>query len=103
MNIPLNSFIASHALHLFKGASVIVEHHLVHLNQGTLSVKDEHMLRKEIDELPELALVSPKLFFGLLAMFDVSSRHIPANHPSLLVAERVVTIQEPTIMPVLPQ
>src|SRR5918996_1521946 len=41
--------------------------------------------------------------FGPLAIVDVGSRCIPTHEASLFVAERVVTDEEPTMLPILPQ
>src|ERR687891_2267549 len=41
--------------------------------------------------------------FGSLAIVDVGSRCIPTHEASLFVAERVVSDEEPTILPILPQ
>src|SRR6185503_18830064 len=41
--------------------------------------------------------------FGPLAIIDVGSRCIPTQQASVFVAERVVTDEEPTILPILPQ
>jgi hypothetical protein len=38
-------------------------------------------------------------FFRLFAIFDVSSRCIPAKHPRLFIEDRVVS-QKPMILPV---
>src|SRR5690348_5121994 len=56
MKVPLNSLISARALHLFKRAAVVIEHHLVRLNQRPRPVKDNHVLRQEIDQLPELPI-----------------------------------------------
>src|SRR4029077_12798681 len=68
MKVPHMSLIGSRALHLFKGMSVIVEHHLVRLKQKSLSVQDQDMLRKEIYELPELPLVLPEFVLRPLSL-----------------------------------
>src|SRR4029079_3467382 len=41
--------------------------------------------------------------FGPLAIIDVGSRCVPTHEASLFVAEWVVTDEEPTILPILPQ
>src|SRR5260370_37779628 len=47
MKVSLMSLIGPRALHLFKGMSAIVEHHLHPLKSKCLSVQDQEVLRKE--------------------------------------------------------
>ena len=56
MNVPLDSLSGPRALHLFQRAAVEVEQHLVRLKESPLRVQDDHMLRKEVDQLPELPI-----------------------------------------------
>ena len=56
MNVPLNSLSGPRALHLFQRAAVEIEQHLVRLKEISLSIQDDHMLGKEVDQLPELPI-----------------------------------------------
>ena len=51
MNVPLNSLSGPRASHLFQRAAVEIEQHLVRLKESPLSVEDDHMLGKEVDQL----------------------------------------------------
>ncbi len=53
MNVPLNSLSGPRALHLFQRAAVEIEQHLVRLKESSLSVQDDHMMGKEVDQLPQ--------------------------------------------------
>ncbi len=55
VNVPLNSLSSSRALHLFQ-ASVEIEQRLVRVNESSLRVQDDHVLRKEVDELSKFPI-----------------------------------------------
>ena len=60
MNVSLDSFRGPVALHLFQRAPVEIEQHLIRLNELPLGVQNDHMLRKEIDQLPQFLIGVPK-------------------------------------------
>src|SRR4029077_18303969 len=68
MKVPLMPLIGSRALHLFKRMSVIVEQHVVRVQQNSLTVQDQDVLRKEIYQLPELPLVLSEFLLRALLL-----------------------------------
>jgi hypothetical protein len=85
MNISVDPLASSPAFHFFQGEALVVKHRLVNLKQGAILVQHKHMLRKEIYELPQLALFLSKFSFSLLTIFDVGTRRVPPNDVSSLV------------------
>ena len=57
MNVPLDSLSGSRALHLFQRAAVEIEQRLVRVNESSLGVQDDHMLGKEVDQLPQFLVL----------------------------------------------
>src|SRR5713101_5822451 len=58
--------------------------------------------RGAIDLFAQREILASDPVFGLLAVFDVGPRRIPANSLSLLVPQRVVADKKPAILPVPP-
>jgi len=55
------------------------------------------MLRKSVHELAQLTLVLPKLVLGPLPILDVRAGRIPARHTSVVVDDRVVLNEKPSV------
>ena len=78
------SDLAQHFAQRFRGADDILEH------------------RVTIDLLSQRQIFIACPLFGSDAVIDVSSRRVPASHLPLLISERVVTNEKPTILAVFP-
>jgi hypothetical protein len=56
VDVSLHTLSGSRALHLFQRASVEIEQRLVRVNESSLGVQDDHVLRKEVDELSKFPI-----------------------------------------------
>ena len=56
VNVPLNSLSSSRALHLFQRAAVEIEQRLVRVNESSISVQNDHVLRKEVYQLSKFPI-----------------------------------------------
>jgi hypothetical protein len=74
MNVPSDPFLRSRALHCFQGEAFVVKQRFVGLKQGAVFVHYNNMLRKEIYELPQLALVLLKFRFRVPNLFKGASQ-----------------------------
>jgi hypothetical protein len=70
MNIPGNQLPLSGGFHLFQRETRVVKEGFVGLKQGAVFIQDNSMLRKAINELPQLMLVLSKLIFSLRTMLE---------------------------------
>ena len=56
VNVPLNSLSSSRALHLLQRAAVEIEQRLVRVNESSIRVQNDHVLRKEVDQLSKFPI-----------------------------------------------
>src|SRR5260370_17455554 len=56
------------------------------------------MLRKSVHELAQFTLILPELVLGPFPILDVRARRIPARHTSVVVYDRVVLNEKPSIL-----
>src|SRR5580700_4773756 len=74
MNVPPDPLVDSRGFHLFQGQAQVVKQPLVGLKQGADFVHYNNMLRKEIYELPQFALVLLKFRFRVPNFFKGASQ-----------------------------
>src|SRR6202011_3496380 len=97
MNVLVKRLARTEA-HLLERASYVIEHGAVGQQKRAVLVEDKHMLRKSVHELAQLTLVLPELVLGPFPILDVRARCIPARHASVVVDDRVVWNEKPSIL-----
>ena len=56
MNVPLHSLSGPRTLHLFQRATIEIEQRLVRVNESSIRVQNNHVLRKEVDKLSKFVI-----------------------------------------------
>src|SRR6266853_5150630 len=84
--------------HLLKRASYVIEHGAVGQQKRPVLIEDEHMLRKSVHELAQLTLVLPELVLGPFPILDVRARRIPARNVSVVIDDRLVLNEKPSVL-----
>src|SRR5882762_11396337 len=97
MNVLIQRLARTEA-HLLERAPYVIEHGAVGQQKRAVLVEDEHMLRKRVHELAQLTLVLPELVLGPFPILDVRARRIPARNTSVVVDDRVVLNEKPSIL-----
>src|SRR5258706_3452704 len=99
MNVLIKRLARTEA-HLLERASYVIEHGAVGQQKRAVLVEDEHMLRKSVHELAQLTLVLPELVLGPFPILDVRARRIPARDVSVVIDDRLVLNEKPSVIPV---
>jgi hypothetical protein len=86
---------------LLEAQSGVFEGGPVRVEDAALRVEDDEMMRNEVDDHAELALVLADALLRLLAVVDVGPRPVPADDASLVVVQRVHADEEPAVRAVL--
>src|SRR6266436_2392474 len=99
MNVLVKRLARTEA-HILERAPYVIEHGAVGQQERAVLVEDEHMLRKRVHELAQLTLVLPELVLGPLPILDVRARRIPARYVSVVIDDRLVLNEKPSVLPV---
>src|SRR5260370_29262731 len=102
MNVPPDPLVDSRGFHLFRGEAQVVKQPLVVQKKDAVLIHYNNMLRKEIYELSQFALVLSKHGLGALEVIDVGIRSIPVDNVARFVAQWLSPKQEPSIHSVEP-
>src|SRR5260221_1221909 len=97
MNVLVKRLARTEA-HLLERASYVIEHGAVGQQQRAVLVQNELMLRKSVHELAQLTLVLPELGLGPFPILDVRARRIPARDVSVVIDDRLVLNEKPSVL-----
>src|SRR2546428_8582775 len=98
MNVSVDPLASTDALHFLQRVTLVIEHGPVGLQERAVLVQDKDMLRKSVHELAQFTLVLPELVLGPLPILDLRARRVPARHTSVVVDDRVVLNEKPSIL-----
>src|SRR5882724_4014267 len=99
MNVLIKRLARTEA-HLLERASYVIEHGAIGQQKRAVLVQDKHVLGKSVHELAQLTLVLPELVLGPFPILDVRARRIPARDVSVIIDDRLVLNEKPSVMPV---
>jgi hypothetical protein len=88
--------------HVFERQPVVVEHHLVAIEARSVRRDDRDVMRNQIDDLSQLALLLAGPFLCLLAIVDVDTGSVPFHDGAGRVPERHFAVQNPAILSIRP-
>src|SRR5713101_850289 len=98
MNVSVNTLASTDAFHFLQRVSLVFEHGPVGLQKRAVLVQDEDMLRKSVHELAQFALVLPESVLCPFPILDVRARCIPARNASVVIDDRVVLNEKPSVL-----
>ena len=98
MDVSLDPLASPDALHFLQRVSLVIEHGPVSLQKRAVLVQDKDMLRKSVHELAQFTLVLPELVLGSFPILDVRARRIPARNASVVIDDRVVLNEKPSVL-----
>src|SRR5712692_8834587 len=90
-------------LHFLERQSGVLECHSICVNGSPIWIQDDDRLWNEIDDAPKLFFILTVLGLRALEIIDIRCGRIPADEAPLLVPDRLVTREEPTILAILAQ